>query len=95
MAQSKILEIKPPMLSITPETPRSEERTAAASATNKMVIRMVNVLRLIGCVRAVYHIERHGTFVSVAAGRFCEGSIATTLFLSTNETRPLRLNQTP
>jgi len=32
---------------MTPETPRSDEKTANAKAPNRMAIRMVNVLRLI------------------------------------------------
>src|SRR5215213_3426710 len=79
-----------PIRSRTPATPRSDEKKAKASKTNRNVISMVSVLRLINAFRGY-----QGDFVSAAAGFRCGSVIASTLLFSTNETRPLRRNQTP
>src|SRR6185369_15622570 len=77
---------------------------------NRMVMSMVSVLRLTQrlpeFVKKFSHAKTqrrkacrapccsYGVFVS-AAGFFCGSVIASTLLFSTNETRPLRLNQMP
>lgn len=38
--------MNPPIRSITPETPRSDEKTASANATNRTVISTVSSFRL-------------------------------------------------
>ena len=37
--------MNPPIFSMTPETPRSEEKTASAKATNRITISTVSVFR--------------------------------------------------